>query len=475
MKTFYPILWMIVVGLSISLRSQAQCTILDPTVELISVSDSDPNCTVNVTVSFTIDRNKGNKYTYVHLWTAADYPALEYKKAPDGDDLVDALGTIAINTDGTASLLPNYGPDEENVTPLFAGLFIVEEDLGGKLAKITISNIQLIVPGACGNLPKLKSDIWSTQAEADKHPPVHCVAACVPLTIKDPAITGEINCNEPDGPRTYDLSITTANPTAFEVTYKLYLDDGVLTSGHTTFGPGDEFVSESTITLSSSLPITKMDVAYPYDPMESKRSIWVVLTSPTLSDPIVFEIINNCSVTMPVKLAKFKGDLLDNAVALSWITTEESGSSYFQVERSRDAAEFVNLGRIQSKGTTDVTQHYGFRDEAPLQGNNYYRLKMVDLDGSMEHSTIVVVANHGNSIAFELLGNPVINREVRFILKNENSENIMLHDIRGRKVAFSLSKTGNTFILKPQGSISSGLYLLHLRNNPRQTKKVLIP
>ena len=475
MKTFYPILWMIVVGLSISLRSQAQCTILDPTVELISVSDTDPNCTVNVTVSFTIDRNKGNKYTYVHLWTAADYPGLDYKKAPDGDDLADALGTIAINTDGTAFLLPNYGPDEDNVTPLFAGLSIMEEDLGGKMSKITISNIQLVVPGACEDLPKLKSDIWSTQSEADKHPPVHCVAACLPLTIKDPAITGEINCNEPDGPRTYDLSITTANPTAFEVTYKLYLDDGVLTSGQTTFGPDDEFISESTITLSSTLPITKMNVAYPYDIMESKRSIWVVLTSPTLSDPIIVEIINYCSVNMPVTLTRFRGDLLENAVALSWITTEESGSSYFEVERSGDAAEFVNLGRIQSKGTTNITQHYGFRDEAPLPGNNYYRLKMVDSDGSTEHSGIVVVANNANSLAFELLGNPVVNREVRFILKNENADNILLHDVQGRTISFSLSKTGNTFTLKPQGNISSGLYLLNLRNNPRQTKKVLIP
>ncbi|MCF2499662.1 T9SS type A sorting domain-containing protein [Dyadobacter chenhuakuii] len=209
--------------------------------------------------------------------------------------------------------------------------------------------------------------------------------------------------------------------------------------------------------------------------MEDKRSIWVVLTGPSLPHDIIYEIVNNCSLTLPVKLAKFKGDLLDNAIALSWITTEESGSSYFDVERSKDAVEFVNLGRIQATGTTDVTQHYSFLDQLPLQGNNYYRLTMVDLDGSTARSSIIAVANHASSISFELLGNPVTNREVRFILKNEKSGNIMLHDLNGRSIDFSITKTGNTYTLKPGHSISSGLYLLNLRNYPDQIKKVLIP
>ncbi|MCF2520610.1 T9SS type A sorting domain-containing protein [Dyadobacter sp. CY351] len=476
MKTLYLFLWTTVVGLSISLSAQAQCTILDPIVELIGFSGSEENCTANVTISFTIDKNNGNKYTYIHLWNEADYPdpAYDYKKAPEGEDLASALATIAISTNGSSSLLSTYGPDE-TVTPLFAGLFIAEEDLGGKQTRITISNVQIVIPGACENPPKLISDIWSTQAEADKHPPVHCVFTNIPLTIKGPEITGEINCNEPEGPRTYDLNITTTDPNAIQVTYKLYLDDGALTNNQPTFGPDDELFLTSSITLSSTLPITKTEATYPYDFMEDKRSIWVVLTLPSLPHDIIYEIVNNCSLTLPVKLAKFKGDLLDNAIALSWITTEESGSSYFDVERSKDAVEFVNLGRIQATGTTDVTQHYSFLDQLPLQGNNYYRLTMVDLDGSTARSSIIAVANHASSISFELLGNPVTNREVRFILKNEKPENIMLHDLNGRSIDFSISKTGNTYTLKPGHSITSGLYLLNLRNYPGQIKKVLIP
>lgn len=476
MKTFYLWVWIVLAAISMPFKSIAQCALIEPAIELNSVSPSGDDCMVNINLSFKINKNNGNKFTYVHLWKPTEYPDIDYKKAPTADELGAVLATLAIDTDGAVSLLSTYAADED-VTPLFAGLTIIEEEESPGIFRITINNIQFPVPGACEDLPILTGDVWSSQA-ASQNAPVHCFSEGFNLQINDPVISGKINCNEPAGPRTYDLSIITTDPTPFPVTYKLYLDDGVLTNGEPTFGPGDEEIfSNGPLNLSSSEPIQSNDEPYNYDFLEDKRSVWVVLTSPSLPNAIIAELKNGCTITLPVTLARFNGSLLDNAVSLSWTTTEEAGSSHFDIERSGDAQEFIQLGRVQAKGNSSATQQYKYLDTKPLPGNNYYRLKMVDADGKFEYSRMIAIDNGANSVAFELLGNPAQGREIKFLLKNENASNVSLFDLSGRPVRFSLSQSGNEYTLKPKGGISSGLYILKLQRSNASTlsKKVLMP
>jgi len=191
----------------------------------------------------------------------------------------------------------------------------------------------------------------------------------------------------------------------------------------------------------------------------------------------VAELQNGCTITLPVTLARFNGSLLDNAVSLSWTTTEEAGSSHFDIERSADAKEFIQLGRVQAKGNSAATQQYRFTDTKPIAGNNYYRLRMVDTDGKFEYSRMIAIDNGANSVAFELMGNPASGREIKFLLKNENASNVSLFDLSGKAIRFSLSQTGNEFVLKPRNGISSGLYILSLQrsNASALTRKVLVP
>lgn len=122
-------------------------------------------------------------------------------------------------------MLDTYSADPTRVTPLYTGLTLREELLNGTLYRVTIENISFPVPGACTSLPSLKGDGWPTQA-ASANPNPHCWVQGFNLQVNDPTVAGKINCNEPPGPRSYDLSIATTNPTAFQVTYKLYLDEG---------------------------------------------------------------------------------------------------------------------------------------------------------------------------------------------------------------------------------------------------------
>lgn len=94
---------------------------------------------------------------------------------------------------------------------------------------------------------------------------------------------------------------------------------------------------------------------------------------------------------LPVELLSFRGRDTNDGVLLDWITGSESGSSHFEVQRSRDADAWEAIGRVSARGTTMIASEYAWLDDAPFTGTSYYRLRMVDLDGSEEYSTVVVI------------------------------------------------------------------------------------
>ncbi len=100
--------------------------------------------------------------------------------------------------------------------------------------------------------------------------------------------------------------------------------------------------------------------------------------------------VDACS-PLPVELTTFSGQSKDNTVLLSWVTTSETNNDYFQIERSIDGQQWELIGSVEGNGTTIIEQSYEFVDHTLFSGNNYYRLKQVDLDGSFSYSKIITV------------------------------------------------------------------------------------
>ena len=62
--------------------------------------------------------------------------------------------------------------------------------------------------------------------------------------------------------------------------------------------------------------------------------------------------------------------------------------------------------------------NYGFSDEVPFAGNNYYRLKVLDLDATFSFTRIVKVAIGEGASASKLNPNPVTGKVVNLELLN---------------------------------------------------------
>lgn len=98
------------------------------------------------------------------------------------------------------------------------------------------------------------------------------------------------------------------------------------------------------------------------------------------------------SVTLPVELTSFEGSITTEQNALlQWSTSSEQNNKQFDVETSSDGTNFYLLGTIASKGNSASAQNYEYLHQAPSAGNNWYRLKQIDIDGKFSYSKIIVL------------------------------------------------------------------------------------
>ncbi|MEM6265474.1 MAG: T9SS type A sorting domain-containing protein [Bacteroidota bacterium] len=107
---------------------------------------------------------------------------------------------------------------------------------------------------------------------------------------------------------------------------------------------------------------------------------------------------------LPVELLTFEAFPQRRSVLLRWTTALEVNSDNVEIQRTENGLTFEKIGRIEATGNQTTMAVRQFTDFQPLQ-NNYYRLKMVDKDGSFDYSR-VVHAEMPINVSFSLYPNP---------------------------------------------------------------------
>ncbi|MBR2194580.1 MAG: T9SS type A sorting domain-containing protein [Salinivirgaceae bacterium] len=100
---------------------------------------------------------------------------------------------------------------------------------------------------------------------------------------------------------------------------------------------------------------------------------------------------------LPVTFAAFTGRQDGNSIVLEWATASENNNNYFEIERSVDGVNYVTIGYVDGAGDSNALLGYQFTDNAPEQGQLYYRLSQVDFDGAREYADKVVTVLYTGS------------------------------------------------------------------------------
>ena len=138
-------------------------------------------------------------------------------------------------------------------------------------------------------------------------------------------------------------------------------------------------------------------------------------------------IIDVISAT-PVNLISFSGKAEGGKAVLDWVTAEETGFSHFVVEKSPDAKAFTAIGQVPAKGSNNSYDFTTDQAEALV----YYRLTMVDHDGSSAPSKIIPVAlDDSQAPVFMVYPNPTSDY---LQVKYKEAGTIRIVDVSGNEV-----------------------------------------
>ncbi|WAC11493.1 T9SS type A sorting domain-containing protein [Dyadobacter pollutisoli] len=185
---------------------------------------------------------------------------------------------------------------------------------------------------------------------------------------------------------------------------------------------------------------------------------------------------------LPVTLTTFNAVKNENQVLLTWATTMESNSDYFDIQKSGDGRVWDTLGRVLAAVKSDQLRSYSFTDYNPWHEDspgheNLYRLKMVDhasdgLDRSFAYSRIISLS-FGNNPRIILYPNPVSDKLYCNPADAANIESITMVNSAGQIMfrAFGDRKTSVSV-----DGLTPGIYLAQIRKKAGtvQTQKVLV-
>jgi hypothetical protein len=164
---------------------------------------------------------------------------------------------------------------------------------------------------------------------------------------------------------------------------------------------------------------------------------------------------------LPIKLRSFTAQTQGSRIALNWITDEELNTSHFVIERSSNARNWSSIQTVAAKGEA---AGYTTTDATPASGDNFYRLKSVDIDGKFEYSHVLKVVR-GRSLAVHVSPNPA-SEQVTVSLSSPSSAPVQLQLVNnnGQVVSEKLYATGTSLIQFDLGNAAPGVYTLLLRN-----------
>jgi len=173
-----------------------------------------------------------------------------------------------------------------------------------------------------------------------------------------------------------------------------------------------------------------------------------------------------CASTLPIALLTFDGWNEGDYNQLVWKTATEENSDYFEVQRSINGTDFVRIGQMQAAGNSSQNRSYDFRDNQPVVGIGYYRLKMVDLDGSFEYSNVIAipVKLRDNTAVFPVPTTNVLNVVYDSAVPGEITINIV--DALGKVLMSNVENTTQGFnqFQYDVSQLPVGAYIINIFN-----------
>lgn len=185
-------------------------------------------------------------------------------------------------------------------------------------------------------------------------------------------------------------------------------------------------------------------------------------------------VLAPCGV-LPIEVMTFRAEKVNNQDALlTWATASEQNSAAFEIERSTDARNYREVGKMAAAGHSHDYLSYSFTDKDLQIADNqtfYYRLKLIDIDGAYAYSEVrrLVFSAESQALAVTIFPNPSPDGLCKIYMNQDLPQDaysdIFLKDLFGRVIAeTTMHLDTQTQTLDFGQNIPSGTYYVVVKN-----------
>ena len=188
-------------------------------------------------------------------------------------------------------------------------------------------------------------------------------------------------------------------------------------------------------------------------------------TGPTITDNQADAAgVRTIQIVLPLTLIDFNGHRTDSkTISLGWTTAGEFNTKEFDVERSDDGRNFNGIAVLNAANYSTQLRLYNYTDNGRAGSDDYYRLKMVDNDGSFTYSKIIKIAPLPGLNEILAFPNP-FNKNLQLQVQMQQSKTVefILSDASGKRMAtkFCALTKGNNAVNWELPELAAGNYFI---------------
>ncbi len=206
------------------------------------------------------------------------------------------------------------------------------------------------------------------------------------------------------------------------------------------------------------------------------------LTGPAPSGNVTADDNATSTVTvvsgpLPLTLLTFKAALINCKPSLTWVTESEINTDRFEIERndiSNANAGWKTAGGVTAHGTlSKSTYNFADANQNETSARVFYRLKMIDKDGSYKYSDVLPVVINCKTIQVQVYPNPVQDGKLYVSLTGTNGKTeATLMSISGHVISKNKVTNGTNYL--DVSAVANGSYVLNVKDANGVDKKVKV-
>jgi hypothetical protein len=281
-------------------------------------------------------------------------------------------------------------------------------------------------------------------------------------------------------PAPTQLTATVTNPTQVTLTWQAATGGSELARARqfAIYRATDNGVSINNV--AHFIGITPMDTLRFVDNIIADEPYYYIVTAldrmHNESAPSAIVAVN--TGILPLTLQQFSVARKENTAELLWLTEQEINFSHFVIERSTNGIRFEPIAQVKAQGRQQQTNEYRYQDNLTVNAARtwYYRLKMVDIDGKYQYSTVRTIKDVTTTVA--VYPNPVpVNGTLIVQLPTSDSKvQYRLVNAQGIAIQQGILAPHAQAAIRLQAHVKAGAYWLQLQsaNGTVQTTSVQV-